>query len=426
MRASATSLEAEGVGGTPIAIPQARKRSGRHGALAFAAILITGSLFLSGCSTPARLPPEPGERVTDAVVLNTPYIRYFPDTQAVPIFDEGVRALQREMKYRGVTDPKKLPVANYLAVSGGGEDGAFGAGLLLGWTESGKRPEFKLVTGVSTGALIAPFAFLGPAYDQQLKDVFTRMSAKDIYQERGMLFSVLYDDALNDTAPLFRTISRYVNDDMLAAIAREYDKGRLLFIGTTNLDANRPVIWNIGAIAASKQPGALELVRKILLASAAVPAAFPPVMIDVSVDGKEYQEMHVDGGAVAQLFLYPPEVGRMIAAEKTGRTRRAFIIRNSLLGVPWSDVNRRTLDIATKAISTMIYVSGVNDLYRLYFVTQADKVDYNLAYIGTDFAAPQKKGDFDPTYMRALYEYAYQKARAGYPWNKRPPYLQGQ
>ena len=281
------------------------------------------------------------------------------------------------------------------------------------------------MTGVSTGALIAPFAFLGSAYDQQLKEVFTRMSVQNVYEERG-LFSVFYNDALNDTTPLFHTISQYVNDDLLAAIAREYEKGRMLFIGTTNLDANRPVIWNIGAIAASKQPGAVELIRKILLASAAVPVAFPPVMIDAEVDDKQYQEMHVDGGAVAQLFLYPPEVGRMIKAANIGRNRRVFIIRNSLLGVPWANVDRRTLDIAGKAISTMIYVSGVNDLYRLYFITQADKVDYNLAYIGSDFAAPVKKGNFDPAYMQALFDYGYQKARAGYPWHKRPPYLQAE
>ena len=156
--------------------------------------------------------------------------------------------------------------------------------------------------------------------------------------------AIFFDDALSDTAPLLGLISRYVNSEMLDAIARKYEKGRLLFIGTTNLDAKRPVVWNIGAIAASGEPGALELVRKILLASAAVPAAFPPVMIDVEVDGRKYQEMHVDGGAIAQLFLYPPRLGQIMKDADIRRQWRALITRNGRLGKGWSAVQRRTLE----------------------------------------------------------------------------------
>lgn len=395
-----------------------------RGRLALLVILVFGPLFLTACATPSRLGPEPKVAVDEAVVLDTPDARFYPDEQASRMYDVGVQALKREMKARGISDPRKLPAANFLAVSGGGDDGAFGAGLLVGWTETGQRPEFKMVTGVSTGALIAPFAFLGPAYDKQLKEVFTRTSPKDIYRARNLLISVFYDDAINDTTPLFRTISRYVNNALLAAIAREYEKGRLLFIGTTNLDARRPVIWNIGAIAASGRPGALELVRKILLASAAVPVAFPPVMINVEANGKKYQEMHVDGGAIAQLFLYPPEVSRRARAAHMDlkRERRAYIIRNGRLGAAWSEVERQTLDIAGRAVSTMIHASGVNDLFRLYVITRHDNVDYNLAYIGDDFVAPPKKEDFDPAYMKALFDYGFRKGRSGYSWKKSPPF----
>ena len=198
-----------------------------------------------------------------------------------------------------------LPRVDFLALSGGSDDGAFGAGLLIGWTAAGTRPEFKLVTGVSTGALIAPFAFLGPSRDAQLREVYTAIGPKDVFSRRD-LASLPWDDALSDTRPLYKLISRYADEGMMADIAREYRRGRLLLIGTTNLDVMRPVIWNIGAIAASGKPGALELIRHILLASASVPALFPPVLIEVEQGGPRFQEMHVDGGAVAQLFLYPP------------------------------------------------------------------------------------------------------------------------
>ncbi len=196
---------------------------------------------------------------------------------------------------------------SYLAVSGGGDNGAFGAGLMNGWTETGTRPEFKMVTGVSTGALIAPFAFLGPDYDAALREVYTTMTPEKVYRARG-LSAALFDDAMADTSPLAAMIARYADQKMLDAIAREYQKGRLLMIGTTDLDAQRPVIWNIGAHRGQRPPGALDLFRKILRASAAIPGAFQPVLIDVEIDGRKYQEMHVDGGAIAQLFLYPPSI----------------------------------------------------------------------------------------------------------------------
>ncbi len=382
------------------------------------------TLALTACSTPTRLKPVPAPQTTKAVVIDTSNTRFYPDEQINEMFEEGVRAFQREMNELNITDVTKLPTASFLVISGGGDDGAYGAGLLNGWTETGTRPKFKIVTGVSAGALIAPFAFLGSIYDEKLKDVYTTISAKDIYTERGLLLGI-FDDALSDSAPLFGLISRQVDKDMMAAIAREYEKGRLLLIGTTNLDARRPVIWNIGAIAASNHPEALDLIRKILLASSAIPAAFPPVMIDVQVEGKKYQEMHVDGGAIAQLFLYPPAVGSKVLSTGLKRQRRAYIIRNAKLGPDWSAIERATLDIAGRAISTLIHVSGLNDLFRVYFITQRDGVDYNLAFIGDDFKEPVHEGNFDPKYMKALYEYGYAKGRKGYAWKKAPPYIEG-
>ena len=383
-------------------------------------------LLVVGCSGPVRNPAEPHALVDQATVLGIPNARFFPDTQADAMIQEAVRSLERERVQRpGTTAPgTRLPPANFLGISGGSDDGAFGAGLLVGWTEAGTRPEFKLVTGISTGALIAPFAFLGPEYDPKLRAVYTDVQPADIFEQRSIL-NALFNDAFADTAPLYRLISHYVDDALLAAIAREYAKGRLLLIATTNLDEERPVIWNIGAIAASGKPGALELFRKILLASASVPAMFPPVFIDVEAGGQRYQEMHVDGGAVAQMFLYPPSIGlqSVTRQEAFARERHAFLIRNARLDPEWASVDRRLLPIVGRAVSTMIHYSGVNDALRIYATSKQDGVDYNLAYIGSDFTV-EHKGSFDQAYMRALFDYGYQRARAGYPWSKAPPILQ--
>jgi predicted patatin/cPLA2 family phospholipase len=336
------------------------------------------------------------------------------------MIQEGMRSLEREMaalRAEGKNPTRaNLPTAYYLAVSGGGDNGAFGAGLLNGWSETGTRPEFRMVTGVSTGALIAPFAFLGPQYDPVLREVYTTLTPDRIFRTRG-LSAALFNDAMADTSPLADVIAKYADEKMFAAIAREYNEGRLLLIGTTDLDAQRPVIWNIGALAASGKPEALPLFHKILRASAAIPGLFQPVMIDVELDGKKYQEMHVDGGTMAQLFLYPPtlEAGRLLK-----RKRIAYIIRNARLDPDYSKAERQTISIAGRAINTMLAASGHNDILRTYFISLRDGVDYNLAYIGADFTL-EKKGEFEQAYMQALFQYGYEQARSGREWHKQPP-----
>jgi hypothetical protein len=274
---------------------------------------------------------------------------------------------------------------------------------------------------VSTGALIAPFAFLGSGYDVQLRQVYTTISIDDVLINRGILRG-LFSDALSDTTPLSNLISRSLDAAMMEAIAREYRRGRLLLIGTTNLDAELPTIWNIGAIAASGHPEALDLIRKILRASSAIPGFFQPVMIDVLLNGERYQELHVDGGAIAQIFLYPPSIS---LSQFVSRDREAYLIRNAREDSSSADVQRRALSVGGRAISAMLRASGANDLTRIYFVAQRDSVDYNLAYIESDFTTPHPRENFDSAYMNALFDYGYQKARRGYPWRKLPPVLVG-
>jgi hypothetical protein len=379
--------------------------------------------FAAACSHPERGPAVPRADTARAMPLGIANARFFADGDTAVMIQEGMRALEREvaaLRAEGKNPTRtKLPPAYFLAVSGGGDNGAFSAGLLNGWSETGTRPEFKMVTGVSTGALVAPFAFLGPGYDAALREVYTTMTPESIYRTRG-LSAALFDDAMADTTPLANVIARYADEKMFAAIAREYGEGRLLLIGTTDLDAQRPVVWNIGALAASGKPEALVLFRKILRASAAIPGIFQPVMIDVELDGRKYQEMHVDGGAIAQLFLYPPSID---ASRLMKRERHAYIIRNARLDPDYLMAERRTITIAGRAISTMLAASGQNDVLRTYFVSQRDGVDYNLAYIGPDFVAPEKKGEFDQAYMQALYDYGYRQAKAGTEWHKAPPGL---
>jgi predicted acylesterase/phospholipase RssA len=397
-----------------------RRRAILHCAAAsgFAAVL-------PGCSLPDRGPAVPLSRTTQATVLGIPNERFFPFYGTGPLEAEFSAAADRLRRAQGLPADAILPEVQLLAVSGGGENGAFGAGVLCGWTEYGNRPVFELVTGVSTGALTAPFAYLGSSYDPQLRAVYTELTASRVLERRG-LTAAIFNDAMADNAPLFKTISVYLNDAMLAALGKAYEEGRLLLIGTSDLDAQTPVIWNIGAIAKSGHPRALETIRRILLASAAIPGAFPPTLFDVTVDGVAYQELHVDGGAFAQAFLYPAGVTRQRRARIAGGQRvipaRAFVIRNGRLDAEWAATQRSTMGIASRAISTMIAASGINDVIRMYNATQRDGIDFNLAYIGSDFTQ-KLPAPFDQGYMRALFDYGYQRARRGYEWVKQPPMM---
>lgn len=390
-------------------------------------LLMLSLAILPGCAARARLAAVPDALDSRAYVpgMDTG-IRYFPrDPAHVQLFiDSYLKSLELEKAYlatQGHAGP--LPSAAFLAISGGGDNGAFAAGFLNGWTRAGTRPEFKLVTGISTGALIAPFAFLGPAYDQKLSELYTSISFKDIAKKRSML-AIVTNDAMADNTPLKHLVKKYIDQDLLDAIATEHAKGRMLLIGTVNLDARRPVIWNITEIAASRHPGALELVQSLLIASSAIPATFPPVMINVEVDGKKYQEMHVDGNTAAQVFVYPAAVRLNEVAQKVGveRERKLYILRNARLDPEWAQVERKTLSIALQAISTLIQAQGIGDLYRIYTVTQRDGIDFNLAYIPPTFKTPHTK-DFDTVYMRALYDLGYSVAEKGYTWSKVPPVL---
>jgi predicted acylesterase/phospholipase RssA len=390
------------------------------------ALLVAGAL--AGCASAIARNPVPAalENQAEVVGMGASPIRFWGD-QLPPNADAmvkekwaQVRANRPEMLKTG-----RRPVVNFLALSGGGSDGAFGAGVLCGWTASGKRPEFDLVTGVSTGALAAPFAFLGPEYDEALKTVFTTSTTQDIaiaQPVRGLLGG----DSLASNAPLARVVAHYVNEGFLQEVATEHRKGRRLLIGTTNLDAERPVIWDMGQIAVSGRPESLELFRKVLLASAAIPAVFPPGFVKVAAEGGVYDEMHVDGGATREVFLVPTQ---FMAKKVDGNLginpmRRAYIIRNGRVDPEYKPVKAKTLSIAGRAVSSLIKSQGVGDLYELFVFSKKNGIDYNLAYIPGDFVDTSTQA-FDPVYMGKLFKLGYQMAEAGYPWKKTPPRMTG-
>jgi len=378
------------------------------------------SFALAACAHVLPRAPVPPSLVEQARIPDVPDARSWGDAWP-EVFFKPFDVDEAELRER-------FPAAygqphTYLALSGGGANGAFGAGVLLGWTAAGTRPKFTMVTGASTGALTAPFAFLGSEYDDVLRTVYTTMSTKDVVKKKGFL-AALRGDSLSDTGPLRALIARYVTPDVVAAIAREYETGRRLWVGTVNLDTGRPVLWNIGAIAASNYAQKVELVRDVLLASSAIPVVYPPVLIPVEADGRRYDEMHVDGGAASQVFIYPAAFDWRIIVSKLAVVGRpqVYVIRNGSLAAAFAGVDRRVVPIATRAISSLIRAEGVGDLYRIYALCQRDGNDFNLTYIPTDFTAEPTQ-PFDPVYMHALFDRGYRMAANGDLWLHEPPGL---
>lgn len=374
--------------------------------------------LLSGCANLPERNPVPESLVPDATIPGIPRARVYGDIPP-PDLDAFFGQTDAELAAAlpGLIDTEH----DYLVISGGGANGAFGAGLLNGWTRAGTRPEFEIVTGISIGALIAPLVFLGPKYDAQLKELFTQYSTDDLVTERGVL-KIITGDSVASIEPMRASLEHVVDAAFMAEIAAEFRKGRQLLIGTTNLDAGRPVIWNLGRIASSGQPDALSLIHDVILASASVPVAFPPVMIDVEADGQTYDEMHVDGGVTFQLFLYPMGVNWRDVTERLevrGRPR-LYVIRNGHLAPDWAPVERKITDIAGQTIFTLLSSTVLGDMYRVYLAARRDGIDYHLAYIPAAFARPSNE-PFDSTYMQALFELGYDMARGGYPWETTPP-----
>lgn len=400
-----------------------KKRSLRPGL--FLILTCLAAFVLQGCMALQVRHPLPENLLDQAQVDDMPGIRAWGDTYSETLEKSAIESIHQEM---AANHGKLEPEADFLALSGGGGDGAFGAGILCGWTEAGTRPRFKLVTGISTGALIAPFAFLGPEYDAKLKEAYTTISDQDIYRVPNLLKLLINlgrIESVARTQPMAELLDRFFDDNMIRAVAAEHLKGRRLLVGTTQLDAQRQVIWDMGAIAAYGTPEAFKLFRHILRASASIPMALNPVYIKVKAGGQEYDELHVDGGVRAEVMLYEDALNlfttrKKIRAPIPDRPRKLYIIRNAQVAPEYESTKPHIGDIGTRAISSLTKFQGVGDLYRIYVLAQRDGIDYNLAYIPLDFH-PKRASEFDTNYMNQEFDMAYNLARSGYKWHKYPP-----
>jgi predicted acylesterase/phospholipase RssA len=382
------------------------------------------ALVLAACSgTGLQREAVPAERADTAQPIGFDRVRVWGDER--PPFTDQLKRQQitaLKAKYRAAGQPEAGVSLDVLALSGGAEDGAFGAGLLTGWSDHGTRPQFQVVTGISAGALIAPFAYLGPDYDQKLREAFTDKRAQSFAtpQVFAFLFGAL---SFLDVEPLRAAIRRYVSPELVQAVAREHRTGRRLLIGTTNLDAGRLVIWNMGRIANSESPRRIELFRKVILASASIPGAYPPVRIAVKADGRYYTELHVDGGVAQSVFAYPFQLRVEVAQDlRFPVDRRLYVIQNNCIDPPYRPVEGGIGAIAESAFSTLIRHQSGGDLFRIFAASQRDQIAFRLATLPDDFDM-KPDGRFDPAYMTHLFERAHTMAEAGYPWRETPPGL---
>ena len=386
---------------------EADKAVPARGAGRLLAIMVcTLAAAVAACSnTPSRTPYSQADQAL-AGVPGIPGARLWTDDPAVSTAP------------RSVVSRVRVAQPTVLALSGGGADGAFGAGLLSGWSTRGNRPQFTVVTGASAGALMAPFAFLGPTYDSTLRNVFATGEMANLLQHDGL--AGLLGSGLFKTAPLRDLIARNVNDATLAAIAQEYRAGRRLFVVTTNLDAQRTAIWDMGKIAASGEPGALDLFRSILTASASIPGVFSPVLIEVEADGRRFAEMHVDGGVTTNVLVVPEAVLITGTPLFPADSRPiVYIIMNGKLAPDFEVVKASTLPIVRRSFETSVRANTRNTLIASYQFAQSRKWQFNLASIDPDYPKASTPG-FDPAYMQQLFDYGYERGRAGRLWQWTP------
>jgi Patatin-like phospholipase/Protein of unknown function, DUF len=379
---------------------------------------------VSGCTQTILRAGVPVELTEEARPLGLDGLRSWGDRSSPAEIQQLIQTRVPYLKQRFVKELEagQTPELNYLALSGGGQHGAFGAGVINAWTDSGERPVFDAVSGISTGALIAPFAYLGPEYDDELKEFYTTISTDDVLI-RTIFSGITGGTALASTAPLRAKIEEYITPEVLEKIAAEHRKGRLLFIGTTNLDVSRPVVWDMGAIAASGHPDALKLFHDVIQASAAIPVAFPPVFIEVEAAGRSYDEMHVDGGVTSQVTLVSPQIPIYQTDELLGHKidRNLYVLVNGRIVPAPSTVPPRITAIAPAAINST-YAGTVSDLYKIYAVVERDDMDAFFAWTPEAFVEVPSD-QFDQIYMNKLYDYGYELAASGKLWSPYPPFF---
>ena len=359
---------------------------------------LVGLLLLSGCLTVER-------NLSEETRIGSHWA-------SVALFDAKERVLTPAE--RAQVSRQSLDI---LALSGGGADGAFGAGFMSGWTEAGRRPNFDIVTGVSTGALMSTFIFLGPNYDKRLEELYTTIRTSDVYNTRG--FEGFMSDSLHDMTPLKTKIAQFVTIDMLDAVAAEHRKGRRLYVATTNLDSGTVAVWNMGAIASSDQPDRIDIYRDVLRASASVPGFFKPVMIRPS-DAADGAQMHVDGVVKAPVLL------RTFMLAGPYKQKNVWILVNGSMRLrnAAAPVPANLTGIAKKSIIELMRGLSYKIIYQIYVTVRHSGANFNLTYVPDDIPETKDPLEFNPAEMRALFEAGRAYARSGRAWQQEPPRLE--
>ncbi len=404
MCAAVLAAQFVALSGIPFAV-SAQAQSARHSAAARAKK--APGPPPAAAAQPNKLPPRIPFTAADdeaAVIPGMPDARFWADSAA-----DFEKALPSQP-------------GPWLILSTGGADGAFGAGLLNGLSAAGNRPDYAVVTGVSTGALMAPFAFAGSHYDDALRAAYTQISAADIFEAGST------GESFVDSWPLKDLIAKEITPALLADIAAEYQRGRRLFIITTDLDAQRSVVWNMGAIASHARDiggdAALNLFRSVMLASGSIPGAFPPVLIGVEANGKQFAEMHVDGGVGGQFFVAPAALLASTSGYRIPATQ-LYIVVNSGLTHDFEVVERSTPIILAQAVGAAVKIDLRLMLDRAFIAAKNSGVGFNVATIPVGFNAPSR-GPFDPDYMRALFQVGFDQGKGANPFSIEPPPYPGQ
>lgn len=385
--------------------------------------LFMGAISIQGCATIRPRNAVPLDFTGKVTIDGMPNIRTDIDDPDPVVMQKSLIDSFKEEGLANLLGIKTYPV---LAISGGGANGAYGAGLLKGWSDEGSRPLFKIITGVSSGSIMALYTFLGKDYDAQLEDFFTRMSTKEVMGQKNF-FSIIAGDSIFSSAPLARKISTIVDGKLMAKVAEEHKRGRRLFVGTVNLDAQEFVVWDMGALACNGGADSLKMFRKILLASCSLPMTFPPVHFKViSGAGVSYDEMHVDGGVIRGVFYIDRLTKNMEGAAKAfgidpSKYRpQIYILSNTYMSPIRQQIKDDLVGISVRSLDTVVGASSNGDVYRLYATAKRRGLDFNLAYIPSEFK-PDPKELFDPKEMQRLFKRGYDDAINGYKWHKTPP-----
>ena len=387
-------------------------------------VLTLLAVLVSACaSTPRPTPPEAGAPLVQSwgsVPLQTAAGEIDP-----VLTDSFVRSLQAKRdQHRKAGEEGKVPY-RALTLSGGGSRGAYGAGVLSGWSKRGDRPQFDVVTGISTGALLATHAFLGPEFDTDLA-IYKTAANDDVFRKRSLL-EALKGPSVLDTAPLREMLLSVINEDTLDRVAAEYRNGRRLFIGTTNLDANIFVIWNMGMIAASPRPDRLKRYIDVVMASAAFPIMFPPVYLEVDGKAGNFTEMHADGGVRENAFFFDFDLFEEVrgAMESAGISESDFRQELYLLingpiaaaGVrSYKPVDGKLGPIIEATVDALLTKVTQGSVYRMWVLAMVHGADFHLSFVPPDFEFTSDPLTFDPVEQIALYDRGYQQALEGTAW----------